>query len=184
MLFRSPAWALWRFWWDHSLGAEVQAWCEAALAAAPDAPPELRGRALFAAGDAYYALGDWKEYRRVLAEALPLLEAGGDKELVLYALWALSVADHVQGDQQGDQDAADRRALDVLARAEAGGYDELIGRLNVLVGNAALMRGDAAAARAHFERAAEKHAQIGDSYGRAVALENLAIGRASCRERV
>jgi predicted ATPase/DNA-binding SARP family transcriptional activator len=167
----SLVWALWRFWWDHSLAAESQTWCEAALAAAPDAPPELRGRALFAASDVFYVRGDWDEYRDALAEALPLLEAGHDEEFVLYTLWALSVVDHVQG----DQDAADRRALDALVRAEAGGYDELIGRLNVLLGAGALMRGDAAAARVYFETAAAKHEQIGDSYGRAVALQNLGI---------
>jgi predicted ATPase len=164
-------WALWRFWWDHSLAAESQSWCQAALAAAPDAPPERRGRALFAASDVFYARGEWDEFRGALAEALPLLEAGHDEEFVLYTLWALSVADHVQG----YQDAADRRALDALVRAEAGGYEELIGRLNVLLGAGALMRGDASAARVYFETAAAKHAEIGDSYGRAVALQNLAI---------
>ncbi len=164
-------WALWRFWWDHNLATESHAWCEAALAASPDAPPELRGRALFAASDVFYARGEWDDYRRAVADSIPLLEAGGDEEVLLYARWATAVADHVQGYQA----AADRVALDTLRRAEDKGYGELIGRLNVLLGGGALTRGDAAAARTYFESAAAKHDEIGDSYGRAVALENLAI---------
>jgi tetratricopeptide (TPR) repeat protein len=163
--------ALWRFWWDRSLGPESYAWCQAALGAAPDAPPDVRGRALFAAGDAYYARGEWKEYRRMLAEAIPLLEAGGDEEFLLYALWAVGVVDQ----SEGRHDEADRVARDALARAEAGGYGELIGRINILLGYGAQVRGDTAAALSHFESAAAKFEEIGDSYGRALTLENLAV---------
>ena len=142
------------------------------MAAAPDAPPDVRGRAVFAAADVVYARGDWEGQRRMYDDAIELLEQGGDEEHLLYALWARAVADSIAGHEV---DVADRNARDALARAEAEGYAEVAGRLNILLGTNAQERGDTDAARKHFERAAEKFDEPGDRYGRGVALENLAV---------
>jgi predicted ATPase/DNA-binding SARP family transcriptional activator len=172
MLALRLIWALWRFWWDHGLAAESYAWTQRALAAAPDAPPDVRGRAVFAAADVFYARGDWENQRRMYDEAIELLAEGGDEEHLLYALWARAVADSIRGHEV---DVAERKARDALARAEAGGYAEVAGRCNILLGYNAQTRGDADTARKHFERAAEKFDELGDLYGRAMALENLAV---------
>jgi hypothetical protein len=140
------------------------------VATAPEAPPGVRGRALFAAGDIFYARGEWGEYRQLLDEAVRLLRLGGDDEALAYAQWGLSIVNH----HLGEIDAAERVALEALARAEEKGYDELVGRINILLGINSLVGGDASAARARFERAAGKFEEMGYSYGRGLALENLA----------
>ncbi len=165
-------WALWRFWWHHGLAAESYAWAEKALAAAPDAQPDVRGRAVFAAADLFYARGDWERQRRMYGEAIELLDEGGDEEHLLYALWASAVADSIAGHEV---DVAERKAAGALARAEAGGYAEVTGRLSILLGEIAQERGDTNAARKHFGGAAETFAELGDLYGRGLALENLAV---------
>jgi predicted ATPase/DNA-binding SARP family transcriptional activator len=163
-------WALWRFWWEYDLADESENWCRAALAAAPEAPAPLRGRVLYVAVDPVFARGEWGKVRRRLEEAIPLFEGPEDDYVRLNAMLHLSAAHHALGDVA----EADRIARVGLARAEEIGNREMMARLNLGIGIAALAGGDAVAARTYFEIAVAKHEEMADPKGRSLALENLA----------
>ena len=58
------------------------------------------GRALWAQANANYEAHDWENARRILDEAMPLLEAAGDRFMVSWGRYMMSLSDIVNHDYQ------------------------------------------------------------------------------------
>ena len=92
---------LWRYWWMHGHLREGRRWLEDLLAAAPDAPPELRARALDGAGVLAAAQGDQVRARVRHEESLALWRQIGDVQGTADALNNLGSVLQQQGDDAG-----------------------------------------------------------------------------------
>jgi predicted ATPase/class 3 adenylate cyclase len=62
------------------------------------------GRALWSLANAKYESRDWDESRRILHEALPLLEAAGDRFMWTWGRFMLALSHVVEGDYAGARD--------------------------------------------------------------------------------
>ena len=64
--------SLWSFWYTLGYLAEGRQWLEKAFSLDGDAPAEVRGQALHAAGSLAWAQGDLAEAEKLLTEGLAL----------------------------------------------------------------------------------------------------------------
>jgi tetratricopeptide (TPR) repeat protein len=71
--------ALWRCWRHFGEFAEGRRWLDAALAMPGSAPPELRARALWAAGALAFPQGDHRRMAALAEEAFELVGTSGDR---------------------------------------------------------------------------------------------------------
>lgn len=81
--------AMFRFWDRRGHHVEGSRWLDQALAAAPVAPPLLRGKGLNAAAQLRWTWGDYERAGELGAEALATCAAAGDKRGVSWALISL-----------------------------------------------------------------------------------------------
>jgi len=139
--------ALGFFWYTHGHSAEGAAHLERALAAAPDASPALRGRALQALGILRSLRGD-ERAEATFREALELFRAAGDEERVPVALNSLGAMARERGDAAGAR-AAFEEAIE-LYRARGDRH-----RLADSLSNLALMAVD----ENRLDEAAERFAE-------------------------
>ena len=102
--------ALGFFWYTHGYSAEGISHLERTLAAAGDAPPLLRGRALQALGILRSQRGD-ERAEATFREALAMFRAAGDQARVAVALNSLGVMARDRGDTAGAR-AAFEEAID------------------------------------------------------------------------
>jgi tetratricopeptide (TPR) repeat protein len=89
--------ALGFFWYTHGYTAEGAVQLERALAADPDAPPLLRGRALQALGIARAQRGD-ERAEATFADALEMFREAGDRVRIAVALNSLAIMARERGD--------------------------------------------------------------------------------------
>lgn len=89
--------ALGFFWYTHGYSAEGSAQLERTLAAAPEAAPQLRGRALQALGILRAERADPRA-EATFGEALEMFRAAGDKTRVPVALNSLAIMARERGD--------------------------------------------------------------------------------------
>jgi len=164
--------ALARFWWLRGHLSEGRRWLAQALdAAAGEADPALRARALGGAGALARDLGDYEQARGWYQEELQLARRLGDPTALAAALNDLgSLAVY-----QEDYPAARPLFEESLAlRRQAGDTLGLAGSLNNL-GMVALHLGDYGGAEALSRESLALYRRQGDGWGEALALNNLAF---------
>ena len=77
--------SLYRFWYIRGV-REGRRWLDLFLEASPDVPPELRARALFAAGSLLQSQGDYERAATLLRESSTMFEELGERRGEAYAL--------------------------------------------------------------------------------------------------
>jgi predicted ATPase/Tfp pilus assembly protein PilF len=163
--------SLWRYWWMRGAVAEGRHWYELALAAASDAPANVRAKAHYGWGNLAMAAGAPEEARQQYEQALGLFRIDDDHDGVVRTLYDLGSAHLVQG----HPDVAEGHYEEALALAQATGNVRgeatALGNLAYL----ALQQGDAERATDLLDHTLALDRIRGDSYAVAVALENLAL---------
>jgi len=151
-----------QFWWIRGRLREGIGWFERALAAAPDAPPELRATARFGHGFLVaHDADDWVAAARSLDIGIDLLANAGEPPIILGMLLCL----------RGECDVFNGDARSGVRRTEAGieivrrypevrgGWPEVFSLWNVA--NAKRGDGDVDAALAFFTECAEMSRRLG-----------------------
>ena len=171
--FLRLAGALHRFWSARSFLSEGRGWLEAALDAAPDAPPEVRAKALNGVGVLAWSCGDVSEARAFHEEDLALRRAMDDRRGAARALANLGIL------AAGQRDYGEARRLfeECLAvYREMGGRENVASMLNNL-GTMVMDAGDVEAALPYLEECLGMFRALGDSRGDGGALNNLGVAR-------
>lgn len=167
--------ALTPFWRVRGCFREGREWLERALAATPEAPPDLRVRGLWGLGILAIMQGDLQRAGPVLEEGLALARAEGIERATRQALNLLAFISVFTRDpatalpllEESVALARSKRSQDDLATALA------------LYGRAHLFSGETAAARTAFEECLELGRAGGDESGGLVGLGWVAL---SCGE--
>jgi tetratricopeptide (TPR) repeat protein len=161
--------ALGTYWGAHDQESEGRRWLEQELAACPDAPPELRARALHAAGALALEQGDAGPGEALLGEALTLFRTRGDARGTARTL-ALMAAPAAY---EGAYDRAAALCAESMAFArEAGDLRTVAVALNNLAATANL-QAEYGEARRLLEQSLELRRKLGDARGVAYSLNNL-----------
>jgi len=161
---------LWRFWWSTGYSREGRAWLEEALAAAPDASPEIRARALYAAGELAEALADYDHAVTRYRDALEIRQVLNDRVGVAEILNGLGIIARNQGDFARAEELH-LEALSLLEPAE-GSRRKLASVFNNL-GSVAYFRGERERARHYWEQAVAIVRELGDQRAMIAVLGNL-----------
>jgi predicted ATPase len=162
--------ALGPFWQMHDHLAEGQAWLEQALALSPEAPADIRARALTAGGGLAFLRGDMPRAIAWQQESLELWRQLGESFGMAAALHNLGRAVHYQA----RYDEAARLYQETLAlRRQIDDRRGLAATLNSL---GVLNRdiGDDATARALYEESLGLYRELQDLWGQALLLNNMA----------
>lgn len=150
--------SLWRFWSSCGHTREGAVWIRLALEAAPDAPPDERAAALYAAAELAEAQMALPDAIRLYTEARMIFVEAGDEAGVARCLNGLGLAARTQGR------LADASQLheEALARLQALGLrrDEAVAWNNIAA--VAYYRGDSDGAQRAWERALVIAREIGD----------------------
>jgi tetratricopeptide (TPR) repeat protein len=162
--------SLWSFWYTLGYLAEGRQWLEKAFALDGEAPADVRGQALHAAGSLAWAQGDLAEAEKLLTEGLALRREIGDSVELGHTVNNLGLVVHARGDYE--------QALTLLTesmelRREAGDMRGLAATL----GNVAMIayvRGDYAQGMAYLEEGLTLRRQLGDRAGEVTSLNDLA----------
>jgi predicted ATPase len=163
--------ALPRYWSTRGGIGEGKAWAEAALASGRDQPPELRARALLAAGRLAWVRDEWLQARSSLEEAYDLFRRARSTSGLLQVLGELcSVYANL-----GDDESAKRLNSEGIELARAAGDTRRVGIFSALAGYRALLKRDFDGAIAPFEAALANFEACSDDSARGQALENLAL---------
>jgi predicted ATPase/transcriptional regulator with XRE-family HTH domain/Tfp pilus assembly protein PilF len=159
--------ALWRFWEVRGPVREGRRWLEAALAAGGGAPPQLRAKALNAAGNLAFDEDDYARATVLHQESLTLRRAAGDRAGIAAALSSLG---HV-AQRQGAQARAYHEESIAIRRAE----EDWPGVVRSLIdlGALAAEKGDPEQAQQEFEEALALARSLGDPWSVALALNHL-----------
>lgn len=160
---------LWRFWDIHGYIGEGRKWLEDALASSEDAPPQVRARALSAAGNLAIDQGDYVAATRLHGETLRLRREIGDQRGIGASLSNLGVVAR----SQGDYDRAVQLYEESLAIfRELGSEASTAGVLSNL-GFVVQGQGNYARAEQLFTEAMDLSHKIGDTLGVVISLNNL-----------
>ena len=163
--------ALARYWSTCGGIGEGKTWVEAALASGDDQSPELRGRALLAAGRLAWVRDEWSEARPALEQAYDLFGRAGSTSGVLQALSELSSVYA----NLGEVERAKRLNAEGMELARTAGDTRRLGIFSAIAGYRALLEGDTDSAAPLFEAALANFEACGDESARGQALENLAL---------
>jgi predicted ATPase/DNA-binding SARP family transcriptional activator len=170
--------ALWEFWWVRGYLAEGRGWLDDALARGRDAAPELRARALHAAGSLATRQGDYEAAAGLFEESLAIWEELGDAPGTARSLLSMGTVAAEQGDQE--------RAIELSERAAElyGESDDRRGHALAIsnLGGIALERGEYAKAASLSEQAYGLFETLEDSEGMAFALVNQGFAALSEHE--
>ncbi|CAA9535954.1 MAG: hypothetical protein AVDCRST_MAG49-222 [uncultured Thermomicrobiales bacterium] len=161
--------ALWRFWWLRGHLVEGRDWLERALAAAPDAPPAVRAKALDAAGRLARQGGDYARAVERHAAALALHRGLGDEAAIARALNDIGVL----MDDQGHYERARASYLEAVAASRDQGDDRGVAVALSNLANMERRAGDAERAVALFAETVPRWRALGDWWGTAFALCGL-----------
>ncbi|HEY7148383.1 MAG TPA: BTAD domain-containing putative transcriptional regulator [Gaiellaceae bacterium] len=160
--------ALWEFWWVRGLLAEGRGWLENALAVGRAAPPELRARALHAAGSLATRQGDYEWAAALFEQSLALSEELGDPSGTARSLLSLGTVAAERGDQVRAIELSERAAELYQESGDRRGHALAVSNL----GGIALERGEYAKASELSEQAYGLFETLEDSEGMALALVN------------
>ncbi len=163
--------AMWWYWWITGRMAEGRAWLDRALAAAPDEPSLLRGRALRVAAALARNSGDLTAARRLGEQGLAIFQELDDRAGTTAALNNLSAT----AQAQHDYDASLAFGYRGLAMAEQDGDARAIAAAlnNTATTLRCLDRLDDAEPLLH--RALDFFREGGEQRGEAATLTNLGI---------
>ncbi len=163
--------ASWRWCYLRGRYAEGRAWAEAALSAAPGAPPPVRAGALSGAGMLAFLQCDYEIAGHRIDAARTLYAELGDEDGLAWCLARLgSIAR-----ERGDYPTARRLHLQSLALAERGANQHEVGaQLNYLA-FVAWLSGDLDEADRLNQRGLETMTSVGDREGTVWALTNAGI---------
>jgi tetratricopeptide (TPR) repeat protein len=160
--------ALWEFWWVRGHLAEGRGWLDAALAQGRNAPPELRARALHAAGSLATRQGDYEAAAGLFEESLALWEELGDAAGTARSLLSMGTVAAEQGDQERAIELSERSAELYQESGDQRGHAHAVSNL----GGIALERGEYAKAAQLSEQAYGLFETLEDAEGMAFALVN------------
>jgi predicted ATPase len=170
--------ALWEFWWVRGYLAEGRGWLDAALARGRSAAPELRARALHAAGSLATRQGDYESAAALFEESLALWEELGDAAGTARSLLSMGTVAAEQGDQERAIALSERASELYGESGDKRGHALAISNL----GGIALERGEYARAAALSELAYGLFETLEDSEGMAFALVNQGFAALSERQ--
>jgi non-specific serine/threonine protein kinase len=163
--------AVWPFWNRRNHFAEGRTWIERALAASPDASPALRARALVAAADLSYFLGDYAGVEAFAQQVIALEPRGLGEER-----WTVAFAFFVLGAAAAEQRAFEEGAIlagKSLAIADEIGAAWVGGLARIPIAIAEIERGDLGKAQSLMEDATAVFRSSGDQWAEAILLVNL-----------
>jgi predicted ATPase/DNA-binding SARP family transcriptional activator len=161
--------ALWRFWYLHGYFSEGRKWLERALAAAPDAPPVTRAKALAGAGALTAWLCEFDEAELKLAQAEALLRESDEIGTLGQMLNIAGGVAVRRGDLERGRKLLEE-SLELKQRVgDAWGASATLNNLGVL----AFESGDLVAARRYGEETLRVKREIGDTHGLGAVLSNL-----------
>ncbi|MGH2584298.1 MAG: ATP-binding protein, partial [Dehalococcoidia bacterium] len=161
--------ALLRYWGVRGHLTEGRRWFDAALAAAPSAPVELRAPALRSAGHLARLNGDYAQASRLMRESLALFRALGDTASVAGALNNLGML----ATDMGDYERAERYLEESLRTVRRGDDRRMLAAVLGNLANVALARGDYPRAAAFAAESGRIFAEIGLHQGVGTELINL-----------
>jgi excisionase family DNA binding protein len=162
--------ALAGFWWQRGHFREGRAWLERALAAAPEAPPPVRARALAGVGRLATFQHDRAAAATAYAAALALAEAAGDAEAMAEARLGQAMLAVFGGDFAGAAAAAEAS----LALFAALGEPRQRNTARFVRALAARYQGDLDGAAALLAECLALATEAGDAYHTALAHQGLA----------
>jgi predicted ATPase len=166
--------AIRQFWWVHGHLAEGRRWLDELLACSREGSdqvaPDVRARALNAAGNLAFGQADYPQARAAYAASLAVGQTTADPIRIGIALHNLGFAAAEQGDT-AQAEALLEQSL-ALARAQDAGPRHLAIRLTTL-GDVVRQQGDLPRAKALLLEAAASLRQLGDALWLEGALTNL-----------
>jgi predicted ATPase/DNA-binding SARP family transcriptional activator len=160
--------ALWEFWWVRGDLAEGRGWLHEALTRGRSAAPELRARALHAAGSLATRQGDYEAAAALFEESLAIWEELDDAAGTARSLLSLGTVAAEQGDQERAIELSERAAALYDESGDQRGQALAISNL----GGIALERGEYPKAASLSEQAYGLFETLEDSEGMAFALVN------------
>jgi len=163
--------ALTRFWWMRSYWTEARRWLTEALRRSDPSPSQERARALYAAGQFLYLLGEFEEGFRLLQESVTMGRTLGLQQEQADALAELGLLLMNRGDLPLARQVASEGVS--LAR-ESGGRDCLQRALFALA-CVALAQGDYASTEEVLLEDLPLNRELGNLHGIVGDLSNLAL---------
>ena len=160
--------ALWEYWWVRGHLAEGRGWLGAALVRGRNAPPELRARALHAAGSLATRHGDYESAAALFEESLALWEELDDAAGTARSLLSMGTVAAEQGDQERAIELSERSAELYQESGDQRGHALAVSNL----GGIALERGEYAKAAELSKQAYGLFETLEDAEGMAFALVN------------
>jgi predicted ATPase/DNA-binding SARP family transcriptional activator len=170
--------ALWEFWWVRGYLAEGRGWLHEALTRGRSVAPELRARALHAAGSLATRQGDYEAAGALFEESLAIWEELGDAAGTARSLLSLGTVAAEQGDQARAIELSERAAELYDESGDQRGHALAISNL----GGIALERGEYAKAASLSEQAYRLFETLEDSEGMAFALVNQGFAALSQKQ--
>jgi predicted ATPase/DNA-binding SARP family transcriptional activator len=170
--------ALWEFWWVRGHLAEGRGWLHEALTRGRSAAPELRARALHAAGSLATRQGDYEAAAALFEESLAIWEELSDPPGTARSLLSLGTVAAEQGDQERAIELSERAAELYDESGDQRGHALAISNL----GGIALERGEYAKAASLSEQAYGLFETLEDSEGMAFALVNQGFAALSQKQ--
>lgn len=172
------------YWAIRGYRREGTHWIEQALVLAPDAPAELRARALTGAGELNAGLGRIERSDQQLAASLALWDELGLRERSSAAAYTLIRQAVNAWSQRGDKEAQGRLARAALAIGERTGDAWIQGRALAMLAGAYAHQGDRQASCRLNERALALFEALGDPLEIWRARYHLVVwGEGSLREQ-
>jgi predicted ATPase/Tfp pilus assembly protein PilF/transcriptional regulator with XRE-family HTH domain len=163
--------ALWRFWDVRGYWREGRQWLSRALDAAPDAPAELRARALSAAGHTAWRLADYDSAERRYREGLALFREIGDESGQARVLDALGIVAANWGRyEEGIAFLQESLAIS-RRRGDVRGQMRSLNNLGIVAAN----QGDLEPAETYYQESWDLKRRVGDRLGEARTIGNLAL---------
>ena len=160
--------ALWEFWWVRGYLAEGRGWLHEALTRGRSAAPELRARALHAAGSLATRQGDYEAAAALFEESLAIWEELDDAAGTARSLLSMGTVAAEQGDQEQAIELSERAAELYDESGDQRGHALAISN----IGGIALERGEYAKAASLSEQAYGLFETLEDSEGMAFVLVN------------
>jgi predicted ATPase/DNA-binding SARP family transcriptional activator len=170
--------ALWEFWWVRGYLAEGRGWLHEALTRGRSAAPELRARALHAAGSLATRQGDYEAAAALFEESLAIWEELNDAAGTARSLLSMGTVAAEQGDQERAIELSERAAELYDESGDQRGHALAISNL----GGIALERGEYAKAASLSEQAYGLFETLEDSEGMAFALVNQGFAALSQKQ--
>jgi predicted ATPase/DNA-binding SARP family transcriptional activator len=170
--------ALWEYWWVRGHLAEGRGWLDVALARSRNTPPELRARALHAAGSLATRQGDYGSAAALFEQSLALWEELDDAAGTARSLLSMGTVAAEQGDQERAIELSERSAELYQESGDKRGHALAVSNL----GGIALEHGEYAKAAKLSEQAYGLFEALEDAEGMAFALVNQGLAALSERQ--